>query len=338
MVAGVAFGSVSLNNHLPPRKTAGSTGIPTYEGRDGGEDISTAVVIPSLPFNDTGNTCPYLNDYDEACPYTGGTAPDVVYAYTPAVLELVTIDLCASLYDTKVFVYEDMATPGAYYACNDDACGSDGFKSQISNMFAYPGHTYYIVVDGYAASCGDYVLSVTSVPAVPCEVVCPAWGIDEGEVTCYDQYDDTYNGGCNSTPEVFQSVALNTTICGESGNFMYDDGTGPVEYRDMDWYELVLTEETHVEFCACADFPVRLWIVDGNYGCASAVSLVSEGMAEGYELCIDEVLPAGTYWLLVSVDGWLGLECGLEYVARIYEFGYTSVEDMSWGTIKSMYR
>ena len=338
VAACAAYGSISTNNHMPPRKNAGSTGTPTYEGRDGGEDISTAVVIPSLPFNDTGNTCPYLNDYDETCPYSGGTAPDVVYAYTPSGAEMITIDLCSSLYDTKVYVYEDIATPGAPYACNDDACGSDGFKSLISNLLITPGHTYYIVVDGYGTSCGDYVLSITGEPATPCVVSCPPWGTDEGEVDCFDQYDDTYNGGCNVTPEAFQPISLNTTICGNSGNFMYDDGTGAVEYRDMDWYELVLTEEEHVEFCICADFPVRIWILDGSGGCLSIVQVASEAMAAGYELCVDEVLPAGTYWMLVSIDGWLGIPCGVDYVARIYEFGYTPVEPTSWGTIKSIYR
>ncbi|MBD3366843.1 MAG: hypothetical protein GF405_01560 [Candidatus Eisenbacteria bacterium] len=338
MVAGVAAASMNLTDHMPPRKNAGSTGNPTYEGRDGGENIATAVVIPSLPFSDTGNTCPYLDDYDEVCPYSGGAAPDVVYAYTPAADEYIDIDLCASLYDTKVFVYEDSYTPGAPYACNDDACGDDGWKSLITGMPVFAGSTYYIVVDGYGTSCGDYILDVDISQQQPCIVECPAWGVDEGEVDCFDQYDDTYNGGCNVVPPVFQSIDLNTTICGNSGNFMYDDGTGPAEYRDMDWYELVLTEDEHVEVCVCADFPARVWIVDGNSGCDFATVLVSEAAAANFTLCVDQLLTAGTYWVLVSIDGWLGIPCGVEYVANIYEFGYTPVEPTSWGTIKSIYR
>lgn len=336
VVASMAYGAMEPVNRPMPKKMGGVTGTPTYEGRDGGEDIATAVVIPSLPFTDTGNTCPYLDDYYEFCPYEGEGAPDVVYAYTPAADIQINIDMCNSLYDTKVFVYEDMETPGSPYACNDDFCG---LQSGIEMLQLYGGHTYYIVVDGYSTACGDYELVVEEyVPPQPCVVTCPDGAMIEGEETCYDQYVDTYNGGCNSVPEVFQPITLNTTICGESGNYMFDDGTGPVEYRDMDWYELVLTEEEHVEFCVCADFPVRLWIVDGNLGCASATTVAWETSDANYELCIDAVLQPGTYWLLVSVSDWLSIPCGVEYTARVYEFGYTPVEGTSWGTIKSIYR
>ena len=43
----------------------------------------TRAVIPSLPYSDTGTTAGYTDDYDEVCPYSGSTAPDVVYSYTP---------------------------------------------------------------------------------------------------------------------------------------------------------------------------------------------------------------------------------------------------------------
>ncbi len=335
VIAGIAYGSMATTDHIPPRKNVAPAGTPTYEGRDGGEDIASAVVIPSLPFSDSGNTCPYLDDYDEACPFTGSTSPDVVYSYAPTTTEFITIDLCASLYDTKVFVYEDAETPGAPYACNDDAsCGITGYQSQISNLLVFPGHTYHIVVDGYFGDCGDYVLDITGNPSVPCVVDCPPWGLDEGEGVCFDEYADTYNAGCNSDPQSFQSIALNTTICGSSGNFLF----GGVDYRDTDWFELVLTEEEHVEFCVCADFPVIVYILDAAPGCELITLVAAEAGPAGYELCVDAVLPAGTYWFFVSTDGWLGVPCGSEYVARLYEFGYTPVEDASWGTLKAMYR
>jgi hypothetical protein len=133
--------------------------------RVGGEDIATAVVIASIPYVDTGNTCGYLDDYEEACPYAGSTAPDVVYAYSPPSDIPVDIDLCGSSYDTKVFVYENMWTPGNPYACNDDyydvgdPCGN--WVSKIEQLTLVAGNIYYIVVDGYNIDCGDYRLEIS---------------------------------------------------------------------------------------------------------------------------------------------------------------------------------
>jgi hypothetical protein len=59
---------------------------PAYEPpttpRQGGDLISSATAITTDSYNNTGTTSGYVNDYDEVCPYTGSTAPDVVYSYT----------------------------------------------------------------------------------------------------------------------------------------------------------------------------------------------------------------------------------------------------------------
>ncbi|MBL7034063.1 MAG: T9SS type A sorting domain-containing protein [Candidatus Delongbacteria bacterium] len=140
--------------------------IPEQQNRVGGEDIATAVSIPGLPYSDTGNTCGFVDDYDEVCPYTGSTSPDVVYAYTPAGNETVTISLCTgSTYDTKLFVYENLGTPGSPFACNDDAC--PGYVSELAGLSLTAGNTYYIVVDGYGGDCGDYTIDFTTPPPPP---------------------------------------------------------------------------------------------------------------------------------------------------------------------------
>lgn len=138
--------------------------------RAGGDTCADATVIPGLPYTDTGSTAdPNLaDDYEEVCPYDA-TAPDVVYSYTPAVDEYVDISLCNSLYDTKLFVYEGTC-PGTLVGCNDDACGDDGFKSQLPGVEMLAGNTYYIIVDGYGTSSGTYTLDVTAGSAPP---TCP---------------------------------------------------------------------------------------------------------------------------------------------------------------------
>jgi hypothetical protein len=141
-----------------------------------GENIGNAIVLPgSLPINTSGSTAGYFDDYDEACPYTGSTAPDVVYSFTPSSSVSVDIDLCGSSFDTKVYVYENGATPGNPYACNDDfysdeVCGL--YVSKIEEVDLTEGNTYFIVIDGYSdADFGDYVLAITEVMQVP---TCPA--------------------------------------------------------------------------------------------------------------------------------------------------------------------
>ncbi|MFQ5499880.1 MAG: hypothetical protein ACE5FH_09425, partial [Candidatus Zixiibacteriota bacterium] len=48
--------------------------------KQGGDDIATATVIPSLPYSNTGTTDGYADDYDETCPYNAPGSPDVVYS------------------------------------------------------------------------------------------------------------------------------------------------------------------------------------------------------------------------------------------------------------------
>ena len=141
----------------------------------GGETIETATVIPALPFADGGNTCGNQNDYDVACPYSDSVSPDVVYAYTPDVDMIVDIDLCESTYDTKLYVFA--GGPDDVVACNDDCwcCEHGEWISRIWPLSLPSGTTYFIVVDGWGSSCGDYVLHVSGEPA-PVPVRGLTWG------------------------------------------------------------------------------------------------------------------------------------------------------------------
>jgi hypothetical protein len=53
--------------------------MPTSALAEGGETIDDATPIAGLPYTDTGDTSDNVNDYDEVCPFSGSTAPDVVY-------------------------------------------------------------------------------------------------------------------------------------------------------------------------------------------------------------------------------------------------------------------
>jgi hypothetical protein len=145
------------NQVIPPER--GATTV--------GETIYDAFTIGSLPFTGTGNTCSYIDDYDVACPWTG-YAPDVVFSYSPASDEIITITTCdIASYDTKIYVFEN--TENNTVACNDDYSGCLGFTSQIDDLTVRTGNTYFIVLDGYGSSCGDYEIDVfvTGTPPPP---------------------------------------------------------------------------------------------------------------------------------------------------------------------------
>jgi hypothetical protein len=280
---------------------------PSALRQEGGETCASATAIASLPYNATGYTCDNVDDYDEVCPYTGSTSPDVVYSYTTATTDTIDIDLYGSSYDTKVYVYQDACDNAHLWACNDDYYPD--YVSAIFGLVIDGGHTYYIVVDGYGGACGDYVITVS--PYVACDVVCPPGGIAEGEPTCYDEYVDSYNGGCNSNPVVFQNVNCGDTICGTSGTYLY---TG-LNYRDTDWFRLVITQPTTLTFKAVAEFPLQTILLNaGTENCSDYTQLDYRQVNPCDTATITMAVQPGVYWLWVGPSVFSGYPCGLEYV------------------------
>ena len=226
-------------------------------GRVGGDTFGDATVIQLLPYADTGNTCGFANDYDEVCDYSSSTSPDVVYRFDPQSDVTATIDLCASAYDTKVYVYA--GSQGNLVACNDDAsCGYSGYQSRIWNIGFAAGVTYYIVIDGYGTACGEYSLTVAEIE--PCDLVCPPGAQIEGEPPCMDGYYDSYNGGCGAVGWTTLSPQEGNcgTLCGQSCTFLY----GGNEYRDGDWFDVQADGSTVTATCR-AEFPVQLILIYG---------------------------------------------------------------------------
>ena len=334
--ANADLGNVLDHDAMMALKDAQVFGTPNPQPQVGGEDIATAANIPVLPYSDSGNTCAYLHNYDEACPYTGSLAGDVVYKYSPGADTEVDISLCNSLYDTKLFVYENAA--GNLVACNDDACGSDGFRSELTCVPMTAGNTYYIIVDGYSSACGDYALDVTE--CVPCVVTCPPNSVDEGEGDCYTDYNDQYNGGCNSSPNVFTATPCNAagtavTICGIGGGFTYQG----LDYRDTDWYEFPAAQNPG-GINACLTIEHSAFFALLLQDCVNIQVIDSVSVPECTTTCL--FVPAGgDYWIFVGVDAFgNAVGCGRDYTLELTgsTCGPTSVEPASWGSIKDLYR
>jgi hypothetical protein len=315
-------------------KEATATGEPTYEGRDVGEDISSAIPITALPFSGSGNTCGFLNDYDVTCPYPYSVAPDVVYSFTPAADVVVNASLCSSTYDTKLYIFE--GGEGNIVCCNDDECGPLGYQSFLENVFLYAGATYYFVIDGYNEDCGDYVFEV--IPLAPCDVVEPPEAIAEGEPGCGPGYVDTWNGGCNSDPPVFQTLWPS----GDAIRVFGTSGTYDHLMRDTDWYQIYTTAPNIVTASVLAEFPVLVFFLDGNLplGCNDPGIVISSATGAACEpVELTEMLDPGLYWIWVGPSTFSCLPCDVEYSLEVTGYvGPAPVEVTSWGTIKALYR
>jgi hypothetical protein len=313
---------------------------PDEGGRQGGDTVADATPITSLPFSDTGTTSGYMNDYDEVCPYSGSTSPDVVYSFTPGTTTALDIDLCESCYDTKVYVYENAV--GALVACNDDYCSGSCYPypycSRLPEVTVFAGNTYYIVVDGYGGDYGTYILDISEVE--PCVVECPEGAYIEDEPPCFDYMNDVWNGGCNSYPEVFEWIEPFcvgvTTVCGTAGT---DDYIG---YRDTDWYLITLAEATTISYCAEGQFPLLIFLIQDTDppGCVG-YTIIDYALGDPCEeVCLTYTLAPGDYWLWAGTSVFSGVPCGMPYVFTVdgYFNPASGTEQATWGTIKNLYK
>ncbi|OGC89339.1 MAG: hypothetical protein A2W25_10480 [candidate division Zixibacteria bacterium RBG_16_53_22] len=183
----------------------------------GGDNISDATVIGSIPYSDTGTTEGYADDYLGSCGYDGGS-PDVVYSYSPVRdTEWVEISMCtdSANYDTRLYVFEN--DPDNEIACNDDGCPWSN-QSYLDHIRMLAGNIYYIIVDGYDGGYGHYVINfnfTTPPPPVPpndnCEDVTPDTLID-GEVITWLGDNSGATNDCNLTSpnaEVWHAFTVN---------------------------------------------------------------------------------------------------------------------------------
>ena len=148
--------------------------------RDTGDDMSEPYMFTldgDTMF--TGTTVGFTNDYDEVCPYSGSTAPDVVYLMTvPDSVNGIIVSLCDAEYDSKLYIYSAadlQAGDTTNIACNDDYCSNE-FTSyasyiELGSMMAEDGGVsagdYYIVIDGYSTASGVYHLEVSEMIPPP---------------------------------------------------------------------------------------------------------------------------------------------------------------------------
>ncbi len=239
----------------------------------GGDNMASATVIPSIPYSDAGTTIGFTDDYDVACPGTA-QAPDVVYSYTPSTNTTVAISLCGnSDYDTKLFVFENTAynTVG----CSDDVCSTPSLPypwvSRIDALNLVAGNTYYIIVDGWNTSSGNYTLDVTA------------------PVECTPDFTVTGPG------------VWNGSTCG-AGN------DSPLRESEDHIYEITLPVGGNWTFSLCGT--TEYWdsyLYVGSEACLGDLGSNDDYCAPMSQVTVD-IPAAGTYY--VTIEGFSPSNCG----------------------------
>jgi hypothetical protein len=194
--------------------------------------------------------------------------------------------------------------------CRQFLCDATGCTSWY-NVFASPANTgsQYLIVKGNSND------ACTPTVCQNCVVTCPETATPEGEPICSDGYVDTYNGGCNSVPEVYQDITCGATICGHSGTFVTDARN----QRDTDWYRLVLTQQDSIAWKVVAEFPATVYILGpgGQTGCDTINVFASASGAPCDTIIARSCLDPGTYWLFVGPSSFTGVACGATYFAQL---------------------
>jgi hypothetical protein len=281
------------------------------ESRATGDDCDDPIVITGFPFTDVNTTCGRGNNYEETCLglYDGGE--DIVYQFT--LTDAADVDISLSTTSTYTGLLVTAECPIGSN-CVDYVTGSSGNKSLIVSL--NPG-TYFIMVDTWPTpNCiTEFTLDI-EIP-VQCALECPPDAIAEGEVCLEDEAIDDFNGGCNSEPAVFSPISNGDVICGTASTFSFDG----LNYRDTDWYEIVLDEPKTITWSVTAEFPSLAFIVDGTNGCDQQLT-VGSALADPCETAtVTATVPPGTYWMIALPSVFEGYPCGTSntYIA---EFTY----------------
>ena len=334
--AGHGLDSPRLGNRAPVKDDTHIMFQAGNNPRQGGDTIADATPIADIPFTDSGTTAEYIDDYDEACPYSGSTSPDVVYSFTAGGNGLISIDLCGSAYDTKIFVYDEGLD---LVACNDDfyfddVCGV--YVSKLETVVLFGEVIYYIVIDGYGGDFGDYELDVYGL--TDCYVECPDGAALEGEPEIMDGYVDWYNGGCGTDQQNvldYIQVVQDGEFCAVSG--WYDDG-----FRDTDWFSITLTSYGSVVWECDAEQPTYMFELLNAPDCAN----VEVGQIATAGPCLPASLtlfgePDGEVYFWAGPtnyyppSGFIGHE--YDYINH-FDINVIATEDATWSQLKAMYR
>ncbi|MBU6412412.1 MAG: hypothetical protein KGS45_02975 [Planctomycetes bacterium] len=209
---------------------------------------------------------------------------------------------------TRVFILSATCPTNTIATAAADPCQPATVTANL------PAGDYYLFVGTDAFSgvaCGSrYRATVTGTPC--CVTSAQPGDVLENEPSCFTGYVDAFNGGCNSTPNVFSPLACGQTVAGTYGTYLTSVG-GPI--RDTDWYSFTITQTSDVTWTVTGEAPTQLLLLNGVCP-ASIRSSASAAACTPTTLSVN-ALPAGTYYLFVATSSFSGVPCGSRYRATL---------------------
>ena len=298
--------------------------------RAGGDTPFSPTVIAALPFTDTGNNSLNTDAGDELCADTvsgPGGGLDQWYSYNNLTSSTLSISLCGAStnYDTKLYIYAGAIAPGSPVACEDDTCSAGLGNPWVSELVAFlPAATLFIAVDSWTSTdVGNFELAIGGGTIVPCTTDCLSTDtINPGPCAFGADGDD----GCfAANQDEFFAINCEETVCGT----MFTDSA--MQVRDLDWYQLTLTQTNDVTASFVTENPsgAQLFFVDVTAigGCAPPGSpqgvsfIVSVGTGCTSTGIVATGLVAGDYWFIPAAFGTDGsIDCPN---AQDYRLGIT---------------
>ena len=260
-------------------------------GGEGVNDCYSAVPYPlagGQTLNIFGDSTYSTNDCSAL-----GADPEMWHAFIVMdSCEDVTIKLCGSSPEhtmIEIVLFTGCPCDSGIMITADEwdwtSCGAESNPRTLWKALQ-PGIYYYPVYGGFHAPYVGTISAAACTPACSPQVSCTGATHTEAEACGLDS-----NGGCNTTPNLFEVISRNETICGTA--WAYNGA------RDTDWYQFTTTGVTTLTLNVTSELPVGAHVF-------SAVCPVTTDLLAAYADCNVPSgavplsnLPAGTYYLVV---------------------------------------
>ena len=288
--------------------------LPIESGGAVGDDCGNPIVIPGLPYTNANTTAERGNTYMNTCleGYDGGE--DIVYQLEITEAMTIEIDMQTTAIWTGMLITTECPIG---YGCVNYITGSSGPKNMVVDLEA---GTYYIMLDSWPEP-NNFNFTLTVKKYVPRIFERPAGAKDEGEDCIVDGEDDVTNGGCNMVDPLFTTIEDGDVIWGSASTYILNNDN----YRDTDYYELVITDPKTVTFTLTAEFPAivgfREQYVPGEAGCYNMTGGFNPNVSTTpYNSgTITKTLNPGTYYYFVAINDFYGYPCGTSnyYIAEL---------------------
>ncbi len=145
---------------------------------------------------------------------TGGTPGNGIWYRLAGDGSQITLDLCASGYDTKVHVYSGACGALTCVTSNDDGCG---LQSQVVFNTA-PSVNYYILVNGFGSATGAFSMDISCACGVPLGAPWTTTGIGGASGQAIDNVCggsiDLQSNGYSSSLASDKQYFASQTLCG----------------------------------------------------------------------------------------------------------------------------